>query len=224
MPDIVSLLQGLINDIEQYLRLAYDPSLGYFRQGGVVSNNGTIVWSSGTDGFAVDCQTWAMSVLGPRKIDEWFGKGTANNIWTKTKKLGGYHYRQFDNSVDGLGYSLNSDAQAFSGEWSFGAVNMLRIFARETGQQVYRDEAESIRKNIEYTLSDTFSINGRDVKAVKYVNKRYYIPFGWFANPVASLASTAWAIFADSNFNPFYLGGNYTVYTTMDHKRSVHEY
>jgi len=130
-----------------------------------------------------------------------------------TKKLGGYHYSSSDQSVEGFGYSFNSEANAFSGEWSFGAINMLRILAFETGDKSYLDEATKIRQKIEDELTDTFSVNGKDVAGVKYVNKRYYIPFGWFANPVAALASTSWAVFADSNFNPFYLGGNYSVYS-----------
>jgi len=139
-------------------------------------------------------------------------KWSSKKVWLTTKKLGGFHYRPSDQSVDGLGYSMNQDAQAFSGEWTFGAVNMLRIFAQETGDNSYMNESTSLRASIENTLTDTFSVGGQDVPAVKYANKRYFIPFGWFANPLASTASTSWAVFADANFNPFYLGGNYTVY------------
>jgi hypothetical protein len=42
--------------------------------------------------FAVDCQTWVMSVLGAPTIDGWFGSGTALNIWNTAMKLGGYVY------------------------------------------------------------------------------------------------------------------------------------
>lgn len=35
--------------------------------------------------------------------------------WINTKKLGGYHYHKNDNSVDGLGYTINQASQAFSG-------------------------------------------------------------------------------------------------------------
>ena len=44
--------------------------------------------------------------------------------------------------------------------------------------------------------------------AYLYANKRFRIPFGWWANPVPSLASTAWSVMADKNFNPFILGGS----------------
>lgn len=42
-----------------------------------------------------------------------------------------------------------------------------------------------------------------------YASKRYFIPFGWFANPLPSTTSTAWIIMLNYNFNPFTLGGSY---------------
>jgi len=89
---------------------------------------------------------------------------------------------------------------------------MLRVFAKEFNDNKFLAESNSLRKNIDSKLTSKWTINGKDCLAVKYSNKRYFIPFGWFANPVPSTASTAWAVFADTNFNPFYLGGNYTVY------------
>lgn len=49
--------------------------------------------------------------------------------------------------------------------------------------------------------------------AFVYASKRYMIPFGWFANPLPSTTSTAWAIMLHYNFNPFKIGGDYTPYT-----------
>jgi len=86
---------------------------------------------------------------------------------------------------------------------------MLRIFYKETGDQKYMNEARNLAMNIDNVLTGNFSINGRDVLAVKYANKRYYIPFGWWANPFPNIASTAWSLFLDANFNPFNLGGDY---------------
>ncbi len=45
--------------------------------------------------FAVDCQTWVLSVLGMQTVDGWFGAGTSLNIWTTAMKLGGYVYVGF---------------------------------------------------------------------------------------------------------------------------------
>jgi len=203
--NFIPIIQQLITGIERFAKAAYDPTRNYFRQGGTVVN-GQFQWNTE---FAVDCQTWTMSHFGPKKVDQWFGAGTAVGIWNVTKKLGGYHYTEFQNSVDGLGFSLNSDAQSFSGEWTAGGINMLRIFTSALGDPSFAVEAEAIRQQIEYKLTETQTINGVDCRTVKYANKRYYIPFGWWANPLDSIASTAWAVFMDSNWNPLYLGGAY---------------
>lgn len=42
-----------------------------------------------------------------------------------------------------------------------------------------------------------------------YASKRYFIPFGWYANPVPSTASTAWAVMDHYGYNPFTFGGHY---------------
>jgi hypothetical protein len=92
-----------------------------------------------------------MSVLGAPTVDGWFGAGTALSIWETAMKLGGYvydciviifsllfkknklivgiRYDPSSDTVQGMGYSMNQQAEAFSGEWTFGAINMLRIFA-----------------------------------------------------------------------------------------------
>lgn len=36
-----------------------------------------------------------------------------------------------------------------------------------------------------------------------YASKRYFIPFGWYTNPIQSMASTTWVLMPDYNFNPF---------------------
>jgi len=41
-----------------------------------------------------------------------------------------------------------------------------------------------------------------------YANKRFFIPWGWYANPVSATCSTAWAVMKAANFNPFVLGGD----------------
>ncbi len=46
-----------------------------------------------------------------------------------------------------------------------------------------------------------------------YANKRYMIPFGWFANPIPSTTSTSWILMLHYNFNPFKYGGDYTPYS-----------
>lgn len=40
-----------------------------------------------------------------------------------------------------------------------------------------------------------------------YANKRFFIPWGWYANPIGATSSTGWAIFNEWNYDPFVLGG-----------------
>ncbi|MFZ4115270.1 MAG: hypothetical protein ACOYK6_00935 [Chthoniobacterales bacterium] len=42
-----------------------------------------------------------------------------------------------------------------------------------------------------------------------YASKRYLIPFGWYANPIPSMASTTWVVMLHYNFNPFSAKGDY---------------
>jgi len=207
--DQLPIIDNLISNILNYIKSSYNPSTGFFRQGGYVSPAGQWNWNTGNADFAVDCQTWTISVLGPTLIDSWFGPGTTASIWQTTKQLGGYNYLFFDGSVQGLGFSYNTDDQVFSGEWTFGAINMLRVLAQITGNSTYTGEASSMRDNISQQLTQSLTINGVTCTGVNYANKRYWIPFGWWANPLLSTASTGWAVLVDSNFNPFYLGGQY---------------
>ena len=46
-------------------------------------------------------------------------------------------------------------------------------------------------------------------KAFLYASKRYLIPFGWFANPLPSTTSSAWALMLNFNYNPFHPEGIY---------------
>jgi len=50
-----------------------------------------------------------------------------------------------------------------------------------------------------------------------YANARFFIPWGWYANPIGATSSTAWAVFNDYEYNPFQLGGgwNTTFYKTQ---------
>jgi hypothetical protein len=51
-----------------------------------------------------------------------------------------------------------------------------------------------------------------DKNAFLYASKRYMIPFGWFANPLPSTASTSWAVMLHYNFNPLGPRGDYEAF------------
>jgi len=204
-------LNKLIGGIEGFARMAFDSNLGYFRQGGVFNKDGSFAWGNDPQTqFAVDCQTWTISQLGYNWMTANLGAGSFERVWNKTKELGGYHYTSANGQVEGLGFTKNSNDQVFSGEWTFGAINMLRIIAAESGNTRHADEAAHLRHQIEMKLTEDAVIDGVKTRTVRYCNKRYWIPFGWFGNPLPSMASTAWAVFNDANFNPLHLGGGFT--------------
>eukprot|EP01102_Stenamoeba_stenopodia_P012547 TRINITY_DN397_c0_g1_i1.p1 TRINITY_DN397_c0_g1~~TRINITY_DN397_c0_g1_i1.p1 ORF type:complete len:536 (-),score=132.58 TRINITY_DN397_c0_g1_i1:167-1774(-) len=208
--DQIPLVQNLINSLMSYLKSAYSPEYGYFHQGGYYNgSDGSWTWVK-EPFFATDCQTWVMSVLGPQQVDSWFGAGTAYNIWQNTKKIAGYQLTK-NGTVSGVGYSENT-VQIFSGEWTFGAINMLKIFANEYTQyssEEFLYEAAYMRQAIEEQLTLTQTINGTNAWGVLYANQRYFIPFGWWANPLLATSSTGWAVLVDMGYNPFLLGGAY---------------
>eukprot|EP01129_Flabellula_baltica_P007565 TRINITY_DN2964_c0_g1_i1.p1 TRINITY_DN2964_c0_g1~~TRINITY_DN2964_c0_g1_i1.p1 ORF type:complete len:529 (+),score=83.81 TRINITY_DN2964_c0_g1_i1:3-1589(+) len=214
-PLVVDDINMLSTNIERFLKEAYDPSLGYIRQGGYYRvESDSFLWDSI---FAVDCQTWTMTIIGSEKMDAWFGSGTALKIWDYTKSIAGY---KFDGSfAHGLGFDSNQNKpvqnQIFSGEWTFGAINLLKLFLNENNgynPDPLQIEINFMRDAINKELTTTVQINGVNAEGIKYANKRYWIPFGWWSNPIPSLASTGWATIIDNNFNPLYLGGKYQTY------------
>jgi len=214
--NVVKDIENIATKLETFIKNSYDPSLGFFRNGLFydIKNGNQQVWDTE---FAVDCQTWTMSVLGSVKVDQWFGKGTALKIWELTKKVGGYKFN--GTHAHGIGFDSNfgkpEQDQVFSGEWTFGAINMLKIFMNESNGYESAKLAADIfllRQGVETELTTHVTVNGVQTTSVLYANKRYWIPFGWWSNPIPSLASTGWAALVDNRFNPLYLGGAYHVY------------
>jgi len=212
-PEKIPIIDGIIAGIKLYLMASFDTQNFYFRNGGGWDlNRKAITWYND---FAVDCQTWTMTVLGYDRVNSWFGPGTADGIWQITKQLGGY---KFNGTITGgLGFSQNQAAQILSGEWTLGGINMLKLWANKTENlnlaEMWIGEANNMRAVVSNELTVSIPRAGLPtLTAVLYANQRYFIPFGWWANNIPSLASTSWAAMVDSNFNPFYLGGAYNIY------------
>lgn len=199
LSDVNDLIQG----IERYFRdYAYDPELGIISQGGLYNDPKHPNQFVRSPDFAVDVQTWGITVIGPDKIDEWFGKGTAYNIWQKTKELGGdYENGKFK----GVGYTHDPSA-VLSVEWTLGAILLTRVLDRYEPKDDLKEDASLMREAIE-ALKEKVTLNGQEAVAFHYADKRYYIPFGWWSNKIPSTTSTAWAMMIDRDFNPFILGG-----------------
>ncbi len=196
------LITGIENHFSKNLYLA---SQGIFSRGGFLRKD-----SAGQpryvayDDLAVDVQTWGITVLSADWVDRNFGEGTAHTIWTNTKQRSGV----IQNGVlQGVGFTDSNDI--LSGEWTMGAVLMAKEMARHY-RAAHADWATELDNDVRTMRQGVESLRTTDADGAisyKYANKRYFIPFGWWANPIPSIASSAWVAFADSNFNPFVLGG-----------------
>jgi len=166
-------------------------------------------------GVAVDCQTWGMTVMGAPRMDALYGNGTAYNVWQATKKTAGY-YR--NGKIAGVGYTsqINGSSIApqnsiWSAEWTFGAINMAQVLAGQYRDAGDLDKYDSLMADADSMLQAVTQqwpsgLQFSDGSYV-YANQRFFIPWGWFSNPIGSLCSTAWSIMQEQNFNPFEFGG-----------------
>jgi hypothetical protein len=106
--------------------------------GGVADEPGaTAGWRPLPEPKAVDVNTWGVAALGSGQIDEWFGFGAAYHVWESLKSWGAYGEGQ---TLRGVGYS-DADgngtapdgtyrASVLSGEWTAGAIVMVRNMIR----------------------------------------------------------------------------------------------
>eukprot|EP00993_Chasmostoma_nieuportense_P006008 NODE_661_length_1964_cov_168.721829_g612_i0.p1 GENE.NODE_661_length_1964_cov_168.721829_g612_i0~~NODE_661_length_1964_cov_168.721829_g612_i0.p1 ORF type:complete len:638 (-),score=147.74 NODE_661_length_1964_cov_168.721829_g612_i0:50-1903(-) len=166
-------------------------------------------------GIAVDCQTWGMTVIGAHKMDQWYGPGMAYNIWQATKKYGGYYK---NGKLAGVGYtslpSKNGSVPVndiWSAEWTFGAINMAQVLAQDYQEMGHEDyytslmaDAQSMWEEVTKPYPDGLQFSDG---SYVYANKRFFIPWGWYANPISATCSTAWAVIQERNYNPFEYGG-----------------
>ena len=203
-PRLKKRIENLMSGIERYLReIAYDRKKGYFVQGGHYENGKF----SAASKFAVDCQTWALIILRAEWIDARFGAGSAFKLWQITKNRSGFFDDLDPGVIRGVGYTDGHDI--LSGEWSYGAIRAVK----ETAKFYHRTNPDRERQLIHDAANMAQGIESLKVTdpdalgSYKYSNKRYYIVFGWWANPIPSVASTAWAYFDKTGFNPFILGG-----------------
>jgi len=117
----------------------------------------------------------------------------------------------------GVGYLNN---EVWSGELTWAAIIMCRRIGQDyvkAGQADFGhkmlDDAismfDAITKNVVPDSDGVWSSGGLiqvDGSCV-HVNKRFLIPWRWFANPIGSSAATSWMTFHEMGFNPFVLGG-----------------
>lgn len=214
LPRIANFIAGL----KKILLAAFDPNRGFFRQGATYDpKTGNLDWSqNGEPDFAVDCQTWVSSVLGTPLIDSTFGVGTAYNIWQLTKLYANYSLP--NGMLGGVGYSFNNltGGQVLSGEWTYGAINWLRVMVNDSNYNATLiSNLQDDISNMQYgtfanlVVSTQIQNSTNQYNSVLYASQRYYIPFGWWASAIPSLASTSWAVFMYKNYNPLNIYGWY---------------
>jgi len=185
-------------------------------QGGHYNSSGYFPVPINTNGgLAIDCQTWGMTVMGRERLDSKYGMGFAYKIWQVAKKYAGYYKGEV---LAGVGYTDTASANGtaipkntiWSAEWTFGAINMAQVLSKsysDAGQSQYASDlladAQSMYNQV--TLLWPQGLRFPDGSYV-YANKRFFIPWGWFSNPISALCSTAWSVLQAQNCDPFHWG------------------
>jgi hypothetical protein len=230
--DTQSLTAGLESWFSKYL--LSDPYNGYrvVFQGGHVKFTGEYEPApiDQEGGFAVDCQTWGMAVLGQAKIDQWYGDGTAYQLWQATKKFAGYY--DPSGQLGGVGYTIVDGGKSnliWSAEWTWGAIGACERLAYEYGKAGHADWAATLSADaasmvrlasqpLKRCANSGWCGGGlvQEDGSYLYANDRFFIPWGWYANPIGATCSTAWAVMHKHNFNPFVLGGGETSPLSLD--------
>eukprot|EP01063_Lacrimia_lanifica_P036515 TRINITY_DN726_c0_g1_i1.p1 TRINITY_DN726_c0_g1~~TRINITY_DN726_c0_g1_i1.p1 ORF type:complete len:675 (+),score=360.97 TRINITY_DN726_c0_g1_i1:70-2094(+) len=222
------LVQGLDTffDADSIISKAGEMPNGEFvvPQGGHINASGYFpVPINSQAGLAVDCQTWGMTVLGQPRLDKHFGAGTAYNIWQTTKKYAGFYKGTV---IAGVGYTdltnWNTSQPVprnniWSAEWTFGAINMAQVLSQQYADAGDSEKAQDLLNDAQSMYNEVtqeYSGGGGGGGGLRlpdgsyvYANMRFFIPWGWFSNPIGATCSTAWAVLQQANFNPFEYGG-----------------
>ncbi|MCR4337812.1 MAG: hypothetical protein NUV91_08420 [Candidatus Omnitrophica bacterium] len=193
--------QQAMERIEGYLRDVWNEKENVLDQGMHFTDG---KWQPNQKYFATDVQYLALMVIGPSRLERWFGGGAPLKIWQATKKKSGVFERGI---LLGLGYTQEHDR--ISLEWtaaSLLALDMLRDHYRTSQPQLVKEihkDRDSMRQAMEkyrYQVDE-------DESAYSYSSRRGWIPFGWFSHDpeVLSLASTCWVLLVDEGVNPLVL-------------------
>jgi len=188
-------------------------------QGGHINSSGYFPVAINTiGGLAIDCQTWGMTVMGQPRIDKNFGVGFAYKIWQIAKKYAGYYKGP---TLCGVGYtdlaSKNHSSipvnTIWSAEWTFGAINMAQVLSQQYAAIGHATKAQDLLEDAQSMYNQVVQLWPQGLRfpdgSYVYANKRFFIPWGWFSNPISALCSTAWSVLQARNFDPFHWqGGN----------------
>ena len=170
-------------------------------------------------GFGAGYRNWS-------QVKRWGGCGKGATLW-------GVGFS--DRDGNGLDQDGNFRQGVMSVEWTAGAVTMVRSLiahyraipedspnydqARQFAESLRKDE-QSMLAAMENLRTDTYAsadFNGKpknynalfplSTKPYLYASTRYFIPFGWYANPIPSTCATSWMVMVNNSYNPFVPGG-----------------
>jgi hypothetical protein len=170
-------------------------------------------------GFGTAYNNW-------QQVKKWGAYGVNNKLW-------GVGY----SDEDGNGMNPDSTYRQgiLSAEWTAGAINMVRNLINyyehipanspngpqsQTYVQSLKADEASMLEALPTLRVDNYnktSFPGKphsydnlihqSSKPYLYASKRYFIPFGWYANPLPSTCATAWVIMLADRFDPFGYAG-----------------
>lgn len=163
-----------------------------------------------------------------QQVKAWGGYGQGTTLW-------GVGFS--DQDGNGINADGRFRQGVLSGEWTFGAITMVRdlidnyqrSMASEslTGpaahfvENLQRDEQSMVRAMDHLRLDNYAAIPfpgqpaqyqrliALPTEPTLYASRRYFIPFGWYANPLPSTCATSWRIMVASRFNPFQIQGRH---------------
>ncbi|WP_448872521.1 hypothetical protein [Desulfobulbus propionicus] len=160
-------------------------------------------------------------------VKSWGGYGMGDTLW------GVGFSNQDGNGLDQAGHYRQG---VLSAEWSFGAITMVRgliayyrQFSGNNDQNIQARKFVTMLQNDEQSMllamdrlqlhtysqtpfpgkPDRFdSLISLPTNPTLYASRRFFIPFGWYANPLPSTCATAWKIMVANRFNPFQVQEN----------------
>jgi hypothetical protein len=189
----------------------YDRNAGTLAMG-VFYRNGH--WVLETDHPTDSGGTWAISALGPEKIDAWFGTFSAYRMWRAIRRQAGrtmdYRYAEDDGPLAGLDYndSFPPNESLISPEWTAGglyALRQLNHYYRQPAHHLNAHDLAGLRRD----ERDMGSFIRHNPSAYALGpghagTRRGQTGFGWSSPPqaVTAMASTYFALYAGHCADP----------------------
>jgi len=161
-----------------------------------------------------------------QNLKTWGAYGAGQTLWGV-----GYSDRD-ENGIDPSGAYKQG---IMSAEWTAGAINavrnMIAAYSAETPSSSnsaaalkylasLRDDEAAMLNAVQKLRFDKYraaafpgmpdnyaALITEQTKPYLYASRRYAIPFGWYANPIPSTASTAWMLMLANHYDPFGFGG-----------------